>query len=97
MRLASWNVERLHNKALLGKILDECGRINADILVLTETDTRVKIDKKYACETPLLTGIEDMQDYYKPTENRVTIITDYKAVRYCPTYDKFTANYSRLL
>ena len=39
MRIATWNVERLHSKALLGKIVDECNRINADILVLTETDT----------------------------------------------------------
>ena len=91
MRIATWNVERLHNKALLGMILDECNRINTDILVLTETDARVKPNKGYAYETPLLTGIEGIQDYYKPTENRVTIITDYKAVRYCPTYDKFTA------
>ena len=39
MRIAAWNVERLHNKALLGKIPDECSRINADTLVLTETET----------------------------------------------------------
>lgn len=91
MRIATWNVERLHNKSLLGRIIEECEHINADIMILTETDRRIKSGKSFAYETPALTETEYMQGYYKPTENRVTIITDYKLTCYYPTYDKFTS------
>ena len=91
MKIATWNVERLHNKALLGKIIEECNRVNADILILTETDSRVKPDKTYAYETPAPVGMCGIRDYYRSTENRVTIITDYKLTKYYLTYDKYTS------
>ncbi len=40
MKIATWNVERLKHCASLDKLLQACERVRADILVLTETDTK---------------------------------------------------------
>ena len=41
LRIATWNIERLKHKKSLEQILLACEQIQADILVLTETDHRV--------------------------------------------------------
>ncbi|MBP3805673.1 MAG: endonuclease/exonuclease/phosphatase family protein [Oribacterium sp.] len=89
MRIATWNVERLKHYKELDRMLTECRAINADILVLTETDERIHPDYPYCYSTPLLKEIKP--DYYKETENRVSIYTKYKCVKEHPTYDKYTA------
>lgn len=89
MRIATWNIERLKHKSELDEILLECLQINADILVLTETDVRVKPDYRSAIQTPLLCEIAP--DHYRPTENRVSVFTKYRCLRQFPTYDKYTA------
>ena len=38
MKIATWNAERLRHKKLLGEMLHSVDEVNADILVLTETD-----------------------------------------------------------
>lgn len=89
MKIATWNVERLKHKTSLERIKAECGQIGADILVLTETDQRLRPDFKYCYETPLLAAIQP--DYYAPTENRVSIYTNYPCVRQHETYDAATS------
>jgi len=80
MRIATWNVERLSPQKRLPAILENLRRVDADILVLTETDMRIQPDYEYAFHTPLL--IENVDgDYYRPTENRVSIFTKYPAIR----------------
>ncbi|MDR0820905.1 MAG: endonuclease/exonuclease/phosphatase family protein [Oscillospiraceae bacterium] len=89
MKIATWNIERLKHKASLDLITLACEQANADILVLTETDERVKPQYKYCLQTPKLIGLE--QTYYQPTENRVSIFTNYECVKRHPTYDEYTA------
>lgn len=89
MKIATWNIERLKHRRELPNIMRSCEETQADILVLTETDGRVYPDFPYCYQTPKLSDIHP--DYYKPTENRVSIFTRYKAVRQLPIYDKFTA------
>lgn len=89
MKIATWNIERLKHKRKLTDIMRSCEEIQADILVLTETDERVHFDFTCCYQTPELSEIQP--DYYNPTENRVSIFTRYKYVRQLQTYDKYTA------
>lgn len=41
MRIATWNVERLSPLKRLPGIMEELRRVDADVLVLTETDRRI--------------------------------------------------------
>ena len=52
LRIATWNIERLKHKNSLEQILLACEQIQADILVLTETDHRVCPDYQYSFHTP---------------------------------------------
>lgn len=88
MKIATWNVERLKHRRELDKILDACGRMQADVLVLTETDCRIQPDFPFAFQTSPLSGSQPV-NYYS-TENRVSIFTKYKAVRQHMTYDEHT-------
>lgn len=74
MRIATWNVERLSPQKRLPSIMEQLRRVNADILVLTETDRRIQPDYEYAYHTPLLAENVD-GDSYRSTENRVSIFT----------------------
>lgn len=90
MRIATWNVERLKHRRSLCDILLACEQARADILILTETDEQVRPSSfRYCFQTPKLMEIAPV--YYKPTENRVSILTNYKCVSEHITYDKYTA------
>ncbi len=89
MKIATWNIERLKHKSHLDTLKTNCDRVDADILVLTETDQRLRPDFKYCYETPLLAAI--LPDFYAPTENRVSIYTNYPCVRQHKTYDADTS------
>ena len=89
MRIATWNVERLRHRASLDEMRGLCESLQADILVLTETDSRLLPEYHCAAHTPLL--YEQQPDYYKPTENRVSVFTNYKCVSRYSTYDERTA------
>lgn len=89
MKIATWNIERLKHKRELDKIIHNCEQIQADVLVLTETDEQAHPQFSYCYQTPKLSDIQP--EYYKPTENRVTIYSKYKCVQQHPTYDKYTA------
>ena len=90
MKIATWNVERLKHKSKLDRIHFLIDELNADILVLTETDERIKPSNfKYRIDTPKLTEIEP--EYYVETENRISIFTNYEIVKQFETYDKYTS------
>ena len=89
MKIATWNVERLKHYKDLDEICHICNMIKADILVLTETDSRISLDYEYCYQTPLLA--KSQSEFYSPTENRVSIYTNYKCKRQYPTYDEQTA------
>jgi exonuclease III len=90
MKIANWNVERLKHRAKLGKIVNFLKEINADILILTETDSQISLDNyKYCFSTPKLAEIQP--EYYSETENRISICTNYKLINWHETYDKFTS------
>ena len=89
MKIATWNIERLKHYKDIEKILNTCESSNADILVLTETDERIRPDYKYYYHTPLLKELRP--DYYRPTENRVSIYSNYKFVRQHETFDRYTS------
>ena len=89
MRIATWNIERLRHKKFLEQILFACEQTQADILVLTETDHRVRLDYPYSFHTPPLTDLQPV--FYNPTENRVSIYTNYPCIRQHKTCDEYTA------
>ena len=95
MKIATWNVERLKHKNSLHEIITACERVQADILVLTETDQRVRPNYKYCFQTPTppdiqLSGYEQPLRY-QPTEHRVSIFTNYECIRQHATFDRHTA------
>jgi hypothetical protein len=68
----------------LHEIIKNCEQQNADILVLTETDSQVTPNYK----TCISTEPPEDGDYYKATETRVTIYTNYERVKRHATYDE---------
>lgn len=95
MNIATWNVERLKHKKLLDEIISACDCVQADILVLTETDEQVHLNYEYCFQTPTppkvkLPHLKNVLQY-KPTEHRVSIFTNYKCIRQYVTFDKYTA------
>ncbi len=95
MKIATWNIERLQYKSKLPEILAECKRVDADILVLTEADERVKLGGYPYCyatkqpqdhELPPYTGLV----HYADTEKRVLIYSKYPCIRNYETFDEET-------
>ena len=95
MKIATWNVERLKHKKSLDDIISACEQVQADILVLTETDEQVRLNYKYCFHSPTPPDIRlprfEKLLRYKPTEHRVSIFTNYRCVRQHVTFDKYTA------
>lgn len=88
MRIATWNLERL-DKRKNQLILDNLVDINADILVLTETNTIIQLVDYTCISTDLLPAKFD-NIKYREGENRVSILTKYKATNRYQTFDSFT-------
>ncbi len=89
MKIATWNVERLKHRSSLDKIFFACNQIQADILVLTETDDRLRPDYPYCFHTQ--SPAELHPEMYQPMERRVSVFTRYPCVRQYPTFDSYTA------
>lgn len=89
MRIATWNLQRLDkNKNQL--IIDKLVEIDADILILTETNTTIQLDNYYSIPTDILpTDFDGIK--YKTGEIRVSILTKYKATTQHKTFDNFTS------
>lgn len=88
MRIATWNLERLikrKNQLVLEKLVD----INADILVLTETNSIIELEN-YTCISTDSLPTEFDNIKYAEGENRVSILTKYKATTRHETFDSYT-------
>ena len=89
MKIATWNVERLKKKKYLPEIISEIEKINADILILTETDSQISPENyPYKIETKPLILVNSLA---KITENRVSIFSKFPIVEVFETYDYFTS------
>ena len=71
MKIATWNVERLKHVDQIDTMESLCRDAVANILVLTETDSRIHPDYKYCIETPKAKDI--IPGLFKDTENRVSM------------------------
>ena len=88
MKIATWNIERLKKYSLKIEIETILNDINADILVLTETDTQINlINFPYQLETDAL----DNHELYKNTERKVIIYSKFEIVNKFEIYDSKTS------
>ena len=86
MKIATWNIERLKHKSKLTSIISVIEEINADILVLTESDSRISLPNyKYRFDSQKIAEID--AENYLNTEKRISIFTNYKKLKQLPTYD----------
>lgn len=90
MKILIWNLERLqkNRKEAIVRIVESN---NADILILTETSSKINPGKGYqniATEN-LESGFDGIN--YKSGENRTSIWTKYPIKNQRETYDKFTS------
>jgi len=89
MRIATWNVERLKHRAKAEQMCKTIEAAGAGILVLTETDREFVPDYPYAYHTPMLQEIRP--EYYRATENRVSVYSKYPVVKAYTTCDRYTS------
>ena len=90
MKIATWNLERLKkNKSEI--ILSKLRTLDADILILTETDSEISLGNEYSSISTqnLFNGYDGIA--YKNTENRTTIWSKYKIEKQNSTYDHYTS------
>ncbi|MCD8003205.1 MAG: endonuclease/exonuclease/phosphatase family protein [Clostridia bacterium] len=96
MKIATWNVDRLEHRSKLDSIITACQREDADILVLTEADERIRLSGYLFCYSTMPPLDHELPPYpmpvhYAPTERRVIIYSKYPCVRQHITYDETTA------
>jgi hypothetical protein len=88
MKIATWNLERLEkrkNQLIIEKLIE----IDADILILTETNACIQLDNYTCISTELLpNGFDNTK--YEVGENRVSILTKHKTTNRHETYDSYT-------
>lgn len=90
MKIATWNIERLKHKHEIEQINSIIAELEADILVLTESDNRVdSTNYRFCVQTPK--PEEFGTNYYSASENRVTICTNYEIIKQHETYEKYTS------
>jgi endonuclease/exonuclease/phosphatase family metal-dependent hydrolase len=89
LKIATWNMERLRHKNELSAIIANCEQADADILALTETDSRLHL--KYKSCFSALPPENATINYYAKTETRVSIYTNYDFVKQYATFDEHTA------
>jgi endonuclease/exonuclease/phosphatase family metal-dependent hydrolase len=92
MKIATWNLERptqASNKNVA--IIDALNQVDADILILTETNDSISLSDNYhyaSTQTP--TNIPKKAKY-NTGEKRVTIHSKYPIIKYIETYDGETS------
>jgi len=88
MKIATWNLQRLE-KNRNQQILDKLADINADILVLTETSSKIHFGNYNCVSTdPLPTNFDGIK--YENGENRASIWTKYNIATRHTTFDSYT-------
>nr|WP_315218404.1 endonuclease/exonuclease/phosphatase family protein [uncultured Flavobacterium sp.] len=88
MKIATWNLQRLDknkNQIIIDKLVD----LDADILVLTETNSVIQLENYICVSTAQLPNYFD-EIKYKDGENRVSIWTKYKTTNIHKTFDDYT-------
>jgi len=86
MKIATWNLERLKHLKKLDEITAILKNLNADILILTETDERVRLDNY-----PFQMATSKLSEYYSESERRVKIYSKYEILRQIETCDDATS------
>ncbi len=89
MKIATWNLQRLEknkNQEILNKLIE----IDADIVVLTETNASIKLDNYFSISTDILPNNFDGINY-KSGENRTTIFTKYNILTNHKTFNTYTS------
>jgi len=83
MKIATWNIERpAHNGKKNKAITEYLKKLNADILVLTETNEFINLGTDYELfHTEIFSA-----DFYKPGDRQVTIFSKYPIVRHISTF-----------
>jgi len=89
MRIATWNLQRLE-KRRNQHILEKIAELDADILVLTETNTEIKNNDYNFVSTAVLPTFFDNINY-NDGEIRVSILTKYNIITQHQTFDKYTS------
>jgi endonuclease/exonuclease/phosphatase family metal-dependent hydrolase len=88
MKIATWNIKRpKQNDKEIPLIIDILRNINADILVLTETNEFLDLDNGYNC----FHSENAKENYYKVGEKRVSIYSKYNSIRYIKTFREDTS------
>jgi endonuclease/exonuclease/phosphatase family metal-dependent hydrolase len=93
MKIATWNLERptktsKRNPAIIDSLL----KINADILILTETNEIINLGDRYTYfHTAKLEG-----PFYKEGERRVSIYSKYKSLEHIESFRRDTSICERL-
>ena len=88
MKIATWNIERLKIEKRQKTIETILNSVDADILVLTETDTRINL-ANYTYQ--VFSEELDSSQNYKSTERRVCIYSKYKITNQLKTFDAKTS------
>jgi len=96
MKISTWNVGRPSSSSIMrnSRILDSLRDVDADILILTETNSCIHPGEKYShslSTNPLIEYRSRKGETYKDGENRVTIWSKYPATRSLETYDPFSS------
>ncbi|MBL0145407.1 MAG: endonuclease/exonuclease/phosphatase family protein [Chitinophagaceae bacterium] len=88
MKIATWNLERpTRNGQKSAAILEYLKKVNADILVLTETNEFINLGSEYElCHTEIFSG-----SFYKQGDRQVSIFSKYPIVRHIPTFRSDTS------
>jgi len=92
MKIATWNIERPNSSSEKRneKIIAALNKLNADILILTETNSLINPGEGYnVAITDSLINLDSAQ--YKEGENRVSIYSKYPMQTNFKTYDSNTS------
>ncbi len=83
MKIATWNIERLNKSTTKNQLIIDClTKINADILILTETNEVINLGNTYQC----FHSSKLEESYYKEGERRVSIYSKYDFIGGIKTY-----------
>ena len=85
MRIATWNIDRLHKS--ISEIEKQIEIVNADILVLTETDSRLQLKYPYSCFSSKLCELDSA--LYSATESRIAIYSKFPVASQLQTYNSY--------
>jgi exonuclease III len=90
MKIITWNIQRLE-KNKTGKIIKILEDENADIIILTETNSKLinLTDYHFCSTTPLPNNLDNIN--YKDGENRVSIFSKFPIIAQNKTWNSYTS------